>query len=370
LVGALFSETTHALHGLFKKVCHYAPLRPVIGGALIIGLVYLVGTREYLGLGVWSPNPNDVTIQNLFRADNIHHWAWAWKILFTAVTLSCGFKGGEVTPLFFIGAALGNALSGVMGGPTDLFAAVGFVAIFAGASNTPLASTIMGIELFGSTHAVYLAVGCFLAYLCSGHSGIYLSQRVGVPKTASGSVPPDVSLRQVREIQSISRQDALSDFRELFAFSAINPSIQQNTMSYPHKVLPKEIGMVRIYVSPRDRRKTKGFKAVLGSPPLYRELIKTAHADGIMNAVAHQTHYGYSKGGKVRSPDPETGSSHLAMCVELIGQREQLELFCRKHGDMLRDKVIVYKHLEHWEIHDHDLEAHDATIKELKTNAI
>lgn len=369
LVGAWFAETTHTLHGFFKKICPYAPLRPVIGGTLIIGLVYLVGTREYLGLGVWSPNPTDVTIQNLFRADNIHYWAWAWKILFTAVTLSCGFKGGEVTPLFFIGAALGNALSGIMGGPTDLFAAVGFVAIFAGASNTPLASTIMGVELFGSTHAVYIAVGCFLAYLCSGHSGIYLSQRIGVPKTASDSLPPDTSLRQVREIQSLSLRSALLDFHQSFSYSTSNPSTQDNTMSHPHKIVPKEIGMVRIYLAPKDRRQVTGFKAILGSTPLYRELITTAHADGIMNAVAHQTHYVYSKGGRVRAHDPEAGNSNLTMCVELIGQRDQLKLFCRKHGDMLRNKVVVYKHLEHWEIHDNELEAHDVTVAELKTNA-
>lgn len=370
LVGALFAETTHTLHGFFKKVCSYAPLRPMIGGTIIIGLVYLVGTREYLGLGVWSPNPNDVTIQNLFRADNIHYWAWMWKILFTAVTLGCGFKGGEVTPLFFIGAALGNSLSGVMGGPTDLFAAVGFVAIFAGASNTPLASTIMGIELFGSTHAVYIAVGCFLAYLCSGHSGIYLSQRIGTPKTATDALPPDASLRQVRELQGLTLQNVLADFRDRYVSSTTTPPNQENTMSHPHKVVPKEIGMVRIYLTPKDRRKVTGMKVLLGSTPLYRELVKTAHADGIINAVAHHTHYGYSKGGRVRAHDPEAGNPNLTMCVELIGQREQLELFCRKHGDLLRDKVIVYKHLEHWEIHDHDLEVHDASVKELKIDVL
>jgi len=345
-------------------------MRPVIGGLLIIGLVYAVGTREYLGLGVWSPNPNDVTIANLFHSDNIHHWAWAWKILFTAVTLSCGFKGGEVTPLFFIGAALGNALSGVMGGPTDLFAAVGFVAIFAGASNTPLASTIMGIELFGATHAIYISVACFLAYLCSGHSGIYLSQRIGVPKTSLDSLPPDTSLRQVREFQSLSIQNTLSDFRDNFTFSSTNSTLQNNTMTHPHKIVPKEIGMVRIYLTPKDRRKVSGVRGLLGSTPLYRELVKTAKADGIINAVAHHTHYGYSNGGKVHQQNIETENPDLTLCVELIGAREQLELFCRKHGDLLREKVIVYKHLEHWEIHDHDLKAHNASIQELKADTV
>ncbi len=369
LVGALFSETTHTLNGFFKRIIPYAPLRPVIGGFLIIGLVYAVGSREYLGLGVWSPNPNDVTIANLFHSDNIHHWAWAWKILFTAVTLSCGFKGGEVTPLFFIGAALGNALSGVMNGPTDLFAAVGFVAIFAGASNTPLASTIMGIELFGAAHAIYISVACFLAYLCSGHSGIYLSQRIGVCKTSLGSLPPGTSLRQVRELQTLSFQAILSDFHQSFSPSSA-PTLQNNTMTHPHKIVPEEIGMIRIYLTPKDRRKVPGVRGLLGSTPLYRELVKTAKADGIINAVAHHTHYGYSNGGKVHQQNIETENPDLTLCVELIGAREQLELFCRKHGDLLREKVIVYKHLEHWKIHDHDLDAHNATIQELKSNGV
>ncbi|RZK96987.1 MAG: voltage-gated chloride channel protein, partial [Methylobacterium sp.] len=129
---------------------------------------------------------------------DIHPWSWALKILFTVVTLSAGFKGGEVTPLFFIGAALGNALAGLLGAPVDLFAALGFVAVFAGAANTPLACTLMGIELFGATHGVYLAVACFLAYLCSGHNGIYLSQRIAVPKSAAANIPDGMTLRQAR----------------------------------------------------------------------------------------------------------------------------------------------------------------------------
>ena len=119
------------------------------------------------------------------------------ELLFTALTLGSGFKGGEVTPLFFIGATLGNRLAALMGGPADLFAAVGFVAIFAGAANTPLACIVMGIELFGADAASYLAVGCVVAYLVSGHSGIYLSQRVDTPKV--GSVPGESSLRALRE---------------------------------------------------------------------------------------------------------------------------------------------------------------------------
>lgn len=201
LTSTLFAELSHWLHGFFKKICPYAPFRPAIGGALVIGLVYLVGTRDYLGLSVTTPDPAGVSIVNFFMQDTLHPWSWWWKIVFTVLTLSCGFKGGEVTPLFFIGAALGNALAGLLNAPTDLFAALGFLAVFAGATNTPLACTIMGFELFGSTHGVYIAAACFLAYIFSGHSGIYLSQRVGIPKRPQSNLPPEVSLRDVREIQ-------------------------------------------------------------------------------------------------------------------------------------------------------------------------
>jgi H+/Cl- antiporter ClcA len=111
-----------------------------------------------------------------------------------------------VTPLFFIGAALGNALAGLLSAPTDLFAALGFVAVFAGASNTPIACTLMGIELFGATHGVYIATACFLAYFFSGHSGIYLSQRVAVPKMNDLAVPPTVTLCNDRgmEVSAVS----------------------------------------------------------------------------------------------------------------------------------------------------------------------
>ena len=167
----------------------------------MIGLVYLVGTRDYLGLSVRSPDADGVTLMTAFAPGGVTPWSWWWKVVFTAVTLAAGFKGGEVTPLFFIGAALGNTLGVLLGAPVDLMAGVGFIAVFAGATNTPLACTVMGIELFGAHYAVYFALACFIAYYFSGHSGIYLSQRVGVPKRKGRALPPDTSLREAREVE-------------------------------------------------------------------------------------------------------------------------------------------------------------------------
>lgn len=196
LAGLLFAEANHGLSALFRRWVGFAPLRPLIGGAIIIGLVFVCGTRDYLGLGVWSADPSAATIAGFFN-NPVDDRSWALKMLFTVVTLSSGFKGGEVTPLFFIGAALGSALAGLLGAPVSLFVGLGFVAVFAGAANTPLACTIMGIELFGATHGVYLATACFVAYLCSGHSGIYLSQRVAVSKTGA-LIPSHATLRDIR----------------------------------------------------------------------------------------------------------------------------------------------------------------------------
>jgi H+/Cl- antiporter ClcA len=200
LASVLFSELTHGLNRIFKKLIPWTYLQPALGGLIVIGMVYLLGTRDYLGLGVSSPDPSVVTILSSFHGGGAHTWSWLWKTLFTSVTLASGFKGGEVTPLFFIGAALGNTLAVLLNAPPELFAAIGFVAIFAGATNTPLASTIMGIELFGSQYLVYMALACFLSYLFSGHSGVYLSQRIATPKIHSEQ-HRDVSLRTAREMK-------------------------------------------------------------------------------------------------------------------------------------------------------------------------
>lgn len=117
-----------------------------------------------------------------------------------------------------------------------------------------------------------------------------------------------------------------------------------------YQVTPIDIGMIRIYMKPSDKvAKATGWTRWLAKP-LYRQLVATAKADGILNAVAHHTHYGYSNHGEVRQEGAEIANPHLTMCVELIGQRNELERFCRNHGDLLASKVVVYKPLEHWVI--------------------
>ena len=176
LAALLFSKLTSGIGKFAKNKTRKTYLLPVIGGVIIIGLTLALGTNKYLGLGL-------PTISEAFTIQQSPE-VFLLKILFTAITLGMGFKGGEVTPLFFIGATLGSALCWFLPLPVGLMASMGFVAVFAGASNTPLACSIMAIELFGVAGSPFVAIACVVSYLISGHTGIYSSQIVGAPKAS------------------------------------------------------------------------------------------------------------------------------------------------------------------------------------------
>jgi len=173
IIARIFSKSTHFWSSQFKKL-EYPPLRPVIGGLIIALAVYFMGSTRYIGLGV-------PIIVESFTQQGLPY-DFLLKLIFTTFTLGAGFKGGEVTPLFYIGATLGNVLVWILPLPMDLLAAMGFVAVFAGATNTPIACTLMGIELFGIETGQYIAIACFISFIFSGHSGIYSSQIIGSAK--------------------------------------------------------------------------------------------------------------------------------------------------------------------------------------------
>jgi H+/Cl- antiporter ClcA len=182
LASLLFAESVHGVKNLFDKYIGIKWLIPALGGLIIIGLTFVNGKPDYLSLGVDAEHAGAITIPSAFHAGGADTWSWLWKTIYTTITLGTGFKGGEVTPLFYIGATLGNTLSILMDAPVSLFAALGFIAVFSGATNTPLACTIMGVELFGGEYALFFAVACFTAYFFSGNSGIYSSQRLVAPE--------------------------------------------------------------------------------------------------------------------------------------------------------------------------------------------
>lgn len=170
LVARLFSYLTQRISALLKKQVPWPPLQPFIGGAIIALLVMeITGFQRYIGLGI--PVIEDALRYPTQLYDSLG------KLGFTALSLGSGFKGGEVTPLFYIGTTLGNALAQLTHQPISLLASVGFVAVFAGAANTPLASTLMAIELFGPAVAPYALIACTISYLFSGPRGIYAAQR-------------------------------------------------------------------------------------------------------------------------------------------------------------------------------------------------
>ena len=175
LAGILFSKGVHLWGNLFKSKINYPPLRPMIGGIILAIVFWIIGTR-YAGLGV------PIIVESFEH--HVLPYDFALKILFTTFTLGVGFKGGEVTPLFFIGATLGNVLSFFIPLHFALLAGMGFVAVFGAASNTPIACTLMGIELFGIEAGIFIAIACFVAYLFSGHTGIYGAQIIGSAKGA------------------------------------------------------------------------------------------------------------------------------------------------------------------------------------------
>lgn len=191
LTSVLFSEMTHFMKRTFTRFFRNPMIKSAVGGVVIIGLVYLVGSRDYLGLGI-------PLIADSFDKD-VNPLSFLWKLIFTATTLGSGFQGGEVTPLFAIGATLGNALSGWLHLYAPFLAGLGFIAVFCGATNTPIACLLMGIELFGSEGALFMFIACLVSYLFSGHSGIYTSQQIGVSKSHLLLIPEGSTLSSIKK---------------------------------------------------------------------------------------------------------------------------------------------------------------------------
>ena len=170
LVAVAFIELTHFVKKRGAQFVERLPLRMLLGGVVVVGLWKLCGTSDYLGLGV-------PTIVRAFDDPALPPYAFALKLLFTAVTLGAGFLGGEVTPLFFVGATLGSVLARAMGIPIELGAGVGLAAVFAAAANAPLALSIMAVELLGAQVLPHVAIVCVIAYLLVGHRSIYSARR-------------------------------------------------------------------------------------------------------------------------------------------------------------------------------------------------
>jgi H+/Cl- antiporter ClcA len=143
----------------------------VVGGVAVVGLTLLCGTGDYNGAGM-------NVIAAAVEQGTALPWAFLLKILFTALTLGSGYKGGEVVPAFFVGATFGCAAAPLLGLPAGFGAAVGLVSVFCGAVNCPVASIFLSVELFGSGGILYFAMACGFSYMLSGYNGLYSSQTI------------------------------------------------------------------------------------------------------------------------------------------------------------------------------------------------
>jgi len=173
----LLIETLNLFQRLTEKIPWWAPLKGLLGGTILIILTLFLST-DYLGLGL-------NTIEASLAGVKVVWYAFAAKILFTCITLTFGGSGGMVTPIFFIGATFGSLLAVLLGVDPATFAAIGMVALLAGAANTPIAASILAVELFGPKIAPYAAVACVTSFLMTGHRSVYPSQIFAIMKSSS-----------------------------------------------------------------------------------------------------------------------------------------------------------------------------------------
>ena len=176
LIALTFVRLTHFIKDTTKKYIAWYPARPVIGGVLLAVLILAFGWRDYSGLSI----PLAVEAMNGSVAGQ-----WGTKLLLTSITIGTGFVGGEFIPLFVIGALAGASFAHIIGANVVVFAIIGSITVLAGATNTPLACTLIGVELFGGHGVIFFAVACATAYATSGHTGIYHAQRVSAHKSGA-----------------------------------------------------------------------------------------------------------------------------------------------------------------------------------------
>lgn len=168
-VSVLFCMAIHEAGNLYEKYIKNAYIRAAVGGLIVVALTLLIGTTDYNGAGM------DV-IERAFSGQAFPI-AFAIKIIFTALTLGAGFKGGEIVPSFFVGATFGCAFGGLIGLSPSFGAAVGLLAVFCGVTNCPFATIILSIELFGAGGFVYYALAIAISYMLSGYRGLYSAQQ-------------------------------------------------------------------------------------------------------------------------------------------------------------------------------------------------
>jgi H+/Cl- antiporter ClcA len=193
LVALLLVETLKLAEHYAKKILIWKPFKGLIGGSLMVSLAFLASPL-YLGLGV-------NTIETAIKGGQVPAWGFLGKIVFTSITLSMGGSGGILTPVFFIGSTAGSMFAHLFHLNPAVFAAIGMVALLAGAANTPIAASVMAIEIFGPQIGSMAAIACVVSFIAAGHRSVYSSQILGITKS------PSISAPLMSEFHNISRVD-------------------------------------------------------------------------------------------------------------------------------------------------------------------
>lgn len=170
VLSIIFCVTMHKTEHFMKHIIQNDYLRGFTGGLIIVVLTLLLGTNDYNGAGM---NIIENAMNGIVKPE-----AFLLKIIFTAITIGAGFKGGEIVPTFFIGSTFGCILGGLLGLNPGFSAAIGLVSLFCGVVNAPIASIILSIELFGTEGLLLFAIACSVSYMLSGYYGLYSSQKI------------------------------------------------------------------------------------------------------------------------------------------------------------------------------------------------
>ncbi len=203
-ISFLFIETFQMSERLVLKWKMNEYIKNMAGGAILVALIFIFSTK-YTGLGV-------ETIEKYLNGQGSAFWYdFLLKIVFTVITLSFGGSGGVVTPMFFIGAAAGSFFATLLHVDNATFAGIGMVSLLSGAANTPIAASIMGLELFGPVVAPYAAISCVISFLMTGHRSIYPSQILSTTKTSSMEVSVGKEMHQVES--SVNSRNRLMLYR-------------------------------------------------------------------------------------------------------------------------------------------------------------
>ncbi len=190
IVSLITIETMQLFKNISSKIKLWNPLKGLIGGLILVALTFIF-SKQFLGLGL-------ETIKSTLEGKTVLWYFFILKIIFTSITLNFGGSGGIITPVFFVGATSGAVFANLLGIDRGTISAIGLVSVLAGTTNTPIASSILAIELFGAGIAPYAAISCIISFLITGHRSIYSSQVLAIRK--SSSIQTEIG-REIGEIE-------------------------------------------------------------------------------------------------------------------------------------------------------------------------